>query len=79
MNLTVAMKIMGGFAIIVVFLVTTSAISLMNLNTIHKSTVQQSELAIPTLQGSNKLANTLTQIGNLTLWKGVFVEYKSSH
>jgi len=67
MNLTVAMKIMGGFAIIVVFLVTTSAISLWNLSTIHKSTVQQSELAIPTLQGSNKLANTLTQIGNLTL------------
>jgi len=67
MNLTVAMKIMGGFAIIVVFLVATSVISLVNLGTIHKSTVQQSELAIPTLQGSNKLANTLTQIGNLTL------------
>jgi methyl-accepting chemotaxis protein len=67
MNLTVAMKIMGGFAIIAVFLVITSIISLMNLNTIHKSTLQQSELAIPTLQGSNKLANTLTQIGNLTL------------
>jgi methyl-accepting chemotaxis protein len=67
MNLTVAMKIMGGFAIIAVLLVITSAISLMNLNTIHHSTIQQSELAIPTLQGSNKLANTLTQIGNLTL------------
>jgi len=67
MNLTVAMKIIGGFAIITVFLVITSIISLMNLNTIHKSTLQQSELAIPTLQGSNKLANTLTQIGNLTL------------
>jgi len=67
MNLTVAMKIMGGFAIIAVLLVITSAISLMNLNTIHHSTLQQSELAIPTLQGSNKLANTLTQIGNLTL------------
>jgi len=67
MNLTVAMKIMGGFFIIVVFLVATSVISLWNLGTIHKSTIQQSELAIPTLQGSNKLANTLTQIGNLTL------------
>ncbi len=67
MNLKVSTKIMGGFATIVVFLVTTSVISLMNLNTIHDSTVQQSELAIPTLQGSNKLANQLTQIGNLTL------------
>jgi methyl-accepting chemotaxis protein len=67
MNLTVAMKIIGGFAIIAVLLIITSAISLMNLNTIHDSTVQQSELAIPTLKGSNKLANTLTQIGNLTL------------
>ena len=67
MNLKVSTKIMGGFATIVVFLVTTSAISLMNLNTIHDSTVQQSELAIPTLQGSNKLARELTHIGNLTL------------
>ncbi|MFT5850161.1 MAG: methyl-accepting chemotaxis protein [Colwellia sp.] len=67
MNLTVAMKIMGGFAIIAVLLVITSAISLWNLNIIKGSTVQQSELAIPTLKGSNKLANTLTQIGNLTL------------
>ncbi|TWX53028.1 methyl-accepting chemotaxis protein [Colwellia hornerae] len=67
MNLTVAMKIMGGFTIIAVLLVITSAISLWNLNIIKGSTVQQSELAIPTLKGSNKLANTLTQIGNLTL------------
>ncbi|MBA6250710.1 methyl-accepting chemotaxis protein [Colwellia sp. MB3u-55] len=67
MNLTVAMKIMGGFAIIAVLLVITSAISLWNLNIIKGSTLQQSELAIPTLKGSNKLANTLTQIGNLTL------------
>jgi methyl-accepting chemotaxis protein len=67
MNLTVAMKIIGGFAIIAVLLVITSVISLKNLDTIHDSTVQQSEVAIPTLKGSNKLANTLTQIGNLTL------------
>jgi len=67
MNLTVAMKIIGGFAIIAVLLVITSIISLKNLDTIHDSTVQQSEVAIPTLKGSNKLANTLTQIGNVTL------------
>jgi methyl-accepting chemotaxis protein len=67
MNLTVAMKIIGGFTFIAVLLIITSAISLINLNKINDSTVQQSELAIPTLQGSNKLANTLTQIGNITL------------
>jgi len=67
MNFTVAMKIIGGFAIIAVLLVITSVISLLNLGTIKDSTVQQSEVAIPTLKGSNKLANTLTQIGNVTL------------
>jgi len=67
MNFTVAMKIIGGFAIIAVLLVITSVISLLNLGTIHDSTVQQSEVAIPTLKGSNKLANTLTHIGNVTL------------
>jgi methyl-accepting chemotaxis protein len=67
MNLTVAKKLIGGFAIITLLLVLTSAISLINLNTIHDSTLKQNELAIPTLQGSNKLANNLAQIGNLTL------------
>jgi methyl-accepting chemotaxis protein len=67
MNLTVAMKIIGGFTIIAIFLVTTSVISLSNLGTIQSSTIKQSELAIPTLQGSNKLANSLSEIGNLTL------------
>ncbi|MFB1000816.1 MAG: methyl-accepting chemotaxis protein, partial [Colwellia sp.] len=75
MNLTVAMKIIGGFAIIAVLLIITSAISLLNLNTIQDSTVQQSEVAIPTLKGSNKLANTLTQIGNLTLRAYYQTEY----
>jgi len=67
MNFTVKIKIIGGFTIIAVFLIATSLISLWNLDTIQESTVQQSEVAIPTLKGSNKLANTLTQIGNVTL------------
>jgi methyl-accepting chemotaxis protein len=75
MNFTVAMKIIGGFAIIAVLLVITSVISLVNLGTIQDSTVQQSEVAIPTLKGSNKLANTLTQIGNLTLRAYYQTEY----
>jgi methyl-accepting chemotaxis protein len=67
MNLTVAMKIMGGFAIISILLILTSVISLLNLNTISDSTQQQSQLAIPTLKGSNKLASELGQMENATL------------
>jgi len=67
MNLTVAHKIIGGFAIISILLVITSVISLSNLNSINDATLKQSNLAIPTLSSSNKLANDLVQIGNLTL------------
>ncbi|WP_440876203.1 methyl-accepting chemotaxis protein [Thalassotalea sp. PLHSN55] len=67
MNLTVKVKIIGGFSIIAFFLMLTSVISLNNLSTINESTLKQSQLAIPTLKGSNQLANQLTQMGNLTL------------
>jgi len=67
MNLTVAKKIIGGFTVISVLLILTSGISLLNLDTINDSTKKQSQLAIPTLKGSNQLANELTQMGNLTL------------
>ncbi len=67
MNLTVAMKIIGGFAILFILLIITSTISLMNLSTINTSLTQQNELAIPTLQGSNELANELMEMGSLTL------------
>ncbi len=71
MNLTVAMKIIGGFAIISILLIATSVISLWNLNTISESTDQQNQLAIPTLKGSNKLSLQLSQMANSTL-KGFY-------
>ncbi|WDD99566.1 methyl-accepting chemotaxis protein [Thalassomonas actiniarum] len=71
MNLTVAMKIKGGFAIITVLLVITSIISWSSLNTIQDSTLEMSELAVPTLAGSNQLTLELAQMGNLTL-KGYY-------
>jgi methyl-accepting chemotaxis protein len=71
MNLTVAMKIIGGFAIISILLILTSMISLLNLNTISDSTSQQNQLAIPTLKGSNKLSLELGQMANSTL-KGFY-------
>ncbi|GAA0814737.1 methyl-accepting chemotaxis protein [Colwellia asteriadis] len=67
MNLTVAMKIIGGFAILTILLVLTSVISLSNLSTIHSATSQQRDLAIPTLKGSNQLALQISQMTNLTL------------
>ena len=73
MNLTVKVKIIGGFSIIAFFLILTSIISFSNLNTINESTLKQNQLAIPTLKGSNKLANQLTQMGNLTL-RGYYQE-----
>ncbi|PKG85292.1 methyl-accepting chemotaxis protein [Colwellia sp. 75C3] len=71
MNLTVAVKIIGGFAIISTLLIVISIISLSNLNTISESTQQQNTLAIPTLKASNKLALELSQMSNLTL-KGYY-------
>ncbi|MEY8215662.1 MAG: HAMP domain-containing methyl-accepting chemotaxis protein [Colwellia sp.] len=71
MNLTVAVKIIGGFAIISTLLIITSVISLFNLSTIKGSTQQQNELAIPTLKGSNTLALDISQMSNLTL-KGYY-------
>ena len=73
MNLTVAVKIIGGFTIIAILLVITSISSLLNLNTVHNSTTEVSELAIPTLAGSNQLTVELTQMGNLAL-RGYYQE-----
>lgn len=71
MNLTVAVKIIGGFTIISILLVVISFISLSNLSTINEATQQQSSLAIPTLKASNTLALELSQMSNLAL-KGYY-------
>lgn len=67
MNLTVAKKIIGGFAILIALLCVTSAISFLNLQTIDKSITKQNKLATPTLQGSNHLANSLMEMGSISL------------
>jgi len=71
MNLTVAMKIIGGFTIISILLILSSVSSLMSLNTIDDSTTEVSKVAIPMLKASNALALELTQMGNLML-KGYY-------
>ncbi len=67
MNLTVALKIIGGFTIISILMIVISTISLSNLNTISESTQQQNTMAIPTLKSSNKLALELSQMNSLSL------------
>ena len=67
MNLTVAIKIIGGFTFIAILLVITSISSLLSLNTIHDSTNRVSGLAIPTLADSNELTIEITKMGNLVL------------
>ena len=71
MNLTVRIKIIGGFSIISILLIATSAISFFNLKTISDSTQQQNQLAIPTLKVSNDLSLELTQMENSAL-KGFY-------
>lgn len=71
MNLTVALKIIGGFTIIAILLVITSLFSLSNLSSIKESTTEVSELAIPTLAGSSLLTVELAQLGTTTL-KGYY-------
>ena len=71
MNLTVAVKIIGGFTIIAAILVITSISSWMNLNTIQESTSQVKNLAIPTVVKSNSLALQLSNMGALSL-RGYF-------
>lgn len=73
MNLTVKMKIIGGFTIISILLIVTSVSSLFTLNTISESTNQQNKLAIPMLESSNKLSLQLSQMSNFTL-KGFYQE-----
>ncbi|MGJ8690938.1 MAG: methyl-accepting chemotaxis protein [Thalassotalea sp.] len=67
MNLTVRIKIIGGFSILCFLLIIISLISLNNLSTINSSLTEQNKLAIPTLKGSNKLANDLMEMGSITL------------
>jgi len=67
MNFTVKVKIIGGFSILAILLITTSLFSFSNLSTISQSTKKVSQLAIPTLKESNVLAVELITMGNLAV------------
>ncbi len=66
MNFTVAMRVIGGFAIISLLLVALSISSLYSLSELEKATSEVSELAMPTVGGSNSLKATFLNMGRLT-------------
>ncbi|MFT5542195.1 MAG: methyl-accepting chemotaxis protein [Glaciecola sp.] len=66
MNFTVAMRVIGGFAIISLLLVALSISSLYSLSELEKATGEVSELAMPTVGGSNSLKATFLNMGRLT-------------
>jgi methyl-accepting chemotaxis protein len=66
MNLTVKMRVISGFTIISFLLVLLSILSLVSLNKIESATAEVSELALPTVGGSNSLKASFLNMGRLT-------------
>lgn len=63
MKLTVAKRVIGGFAIISILLLIIGASSLYNFNSIDNASEQVNELAIPALEGSNQLKVSFLNMG----------------
>lgn len=66
MKLTVAMRVIGGFAIITLLLFIISIFSLINLSSVDSAVEEVNELAIPTLQGSSGLKVSFVNMGRIT-------------
>ncbi|MDM7861805.1 methyl-accepting chemotaxis protein [Alteromonas sp. ASW11-36] len=66
MRITVARRIYGGFATIIVLLLFISLTSLSNLNDIQTQTERVNQVAIPTVAGSNGLKASFLNMGRLT-------------
>lgn len=67
MKITVAMRVIGGFAVISVLLLIIGISSLINFNSIDSATEEVNTLAIPTLNGSNQLKVSFLNMGRLTV------------
>ncbi|WP_100643867.1 methyl-accepting chemotaxis protein [Alteromonas facilis] len=66
MRITVARRIYGGFAIIILLLLVISYSSLSNLNEIQDQTERVNKVAIPAVAGSNGLKAAFLNMGRLT-------------
>lgn len=67
MKITVAMRVIGGFAIISLLLLIIGISSLVNFSSINGATDEVNNLAIPTLNGSNQLKVSFLNMGRLTV------------
>ena len=66
MKMTVAMRVVGGFAIITSLLIVMGIFSLATLNDIDDATEEVSNLAFPTVSGSSQLKVSFLNMGRLT-------------
>ena len=76
MNLTVAMRVIVGFSVISLLLVMLSLISLYNLSEVEDATGEVSQLALPTVGGSNSLKASFLNLGRLTFEAYVSADQK---
>jgi len=66
MKMTVAMRVVGGFAIITSLLIVMGIFSLTTLNSIDNATEEVSSLALPTVSGSSQLKVSFLNMGRIT-------------
>ncbi len=67
MKITVALRVIGGFAVISILLLVIGISSLINFSSIDSATEEVNTLAIPTLNGSNQLKVSFLNMGRLTV------------
>ncbi|MFT5838868.1 MAG: methyl-accepting chemotaxis protein [Flavobacteriales bacterium] len=66
MKITVATRVVGGFAIITFLLVILAAVAVSSLSTIDSATEEVNTLALPTVSGSSQLKVSFLNMGRLT-------------
>lgn len=66
MKMTVAMRVVGGFAIITSLLIVMGIFSLTTLNSIDSATEEVSSLALPTVSGSSQLKVSFLNMSRIT-------------
>lgn len=66
MKITVARRVVGGFAIITLFLVILGVVAVSSLSSIDNATKEVNTLALPTVSGSSQLKVSFLNMGRLT-------------
>lgn len=66
MKMTVAMRVVGGFAIITSLLIVMGIFSLTTLNSINNATEEVNSLALPTVSGSSQLKVSFLNMSRIT-------------